>query len=319
MTNPARLNPSDDMHQHWRAWQECVFSHDQNSLTNQFLTQNLDYAFFLMNHEDVRILQETFPKKPPINNGFQNMLTRAFFQYQLIGIKRLRDSEHSSLDGNNAVCSLHALIADINEARQELTRSFYIQLNTNYIQTEPIDLTDSKALPLAPTRLEKVNSIFDRVSGTNAKNRSDQDVPLISYITCLTDQIKLTEPIFTIANKFSAHLATPDNRKKALINVSSDLKTLRQAFKDLYLVYGVLSRFLFSGPERLAVMPRASFARNWTSTNLDSANEKRIRAVYECMAVETDAWLDEDIPQFWAQIHTTTTNELKSQNTSKTT
>lgn len=310
--------PKPSIEQRWQTWQNCAIGYDVNSLTNQFLTQNLDFAFFMMNHENNRILQDTFPDKPPINNGFQNMLTRAFFQYQLIGIKRLRDSEHSNLDGKNAVCSLHALITAIHKARHDLTRSLYIRLFLDFIQIEPNTAANDDLIPNMQDRLEEVNMIFDWVSGANANNRSDQDVPLGNFFNCLTDQIKQTEPIFTIANKFSAHLATPDNRNNALINASADLKTFRQAFKDLYLVYSVLNRFLFSNSQLLAVVPLASYARNWPSTNIDPANEKRLRAVYEAMAQETDTWLDHDLPLFWETIHKATMNEFNSQPISKT-
>ena len=317
MSITAKSNPNKTIEQNWLTWQSCVYSLDQNSLTNQFLTLNLDHAFFLMNHQDLRILQETFPKKPPINNGFQNMLTRAFTHYQLIGIKRLRDSDGSSLNGKNAVCSLNAIVSAMKKARHPLTRSRYIQFNTEFIQNEPITASDALALPDPEGRLEEVNAVFDRVSGADREHRSDQDIPLISFFDTLQKKIKETDQVYKIANKISAHLATPENREQALLDAAADAKTLRQAFKDLYLVYSVLDRFLRSQTWRLAMDPLASYARNWTSTNLDRANEKRLRTVYEDMAQETDAWHDHDLPLFWETIHKATMNEYNSQPISK--
>lgn len=311
----AKPNQKPTIDQQWHVWQKCVKGYDVNSLSNQFITQNLDHAIYLMNQEDMHILLETFPQKPPINNHFQNMISRTFFHYQLVGIKRLRDKTGSRLDGDKATeCSLHALITAIKKASGKLTRSLYIQL---FLNTSQIVQSERESDATIKSNIEEINRVFDKVSGTVKENRSETDIPLVSFFICLQEKIKQTDQVYKIANKMSAHLATPESRDNELKNSFADFVTLRQAFKDLYIVYLVLYRFLFIYHSRLAIVLLPTYSKNWTSTNIDPTNEERIRAVYDDMVVETESWLDQDLPQFWAQIHTATTNELQSKNTSK--
>lgn len=279
--------------QRWQTWQKCLYDEtDQNSLANQFLTFNHFNAIYLMTLEDRRIILDHYPQNPPLNVQFHYMLDRIFFESQAIRLRRIRDTENSSInyEPKRDVCSLNALLKDLKAHRSELTRKQYLALHQNYFSANTSPNNPDLNL------LEYIQEIFDRISGSSPSTRSDTDLPADAIFDLLTNLLNQNQDVFDHIDKFIAHLATTTNRQITLTDQKLLYTEVLQAFKNCYLVFTALFSMVHIELPFLLIEPTPTLTEHWHSTQLDPKNKSVLLKVYNNSAKEFLNWNNTILP-----------------------
>ena len=113
--------------QAWKNWDACLNGDDPNSIFQQITIMIWDTSIFRIILAARQSQLRKNPQEPEINDALHSFIDRNYFQSQSVCVRRLIDTS-SGITGEKGIFSLGALIKDIKDYRQELTREKYLDL-----------------------------------------------------------------------------------------------------------------------------------------------------------------------------------------------
>jgi hypothetical protein len=300
----------------WLTWKDCIKSNDQNSIFQQITLMIWDSAIFRLILENRREIIEFSPVQPPINGSLQSFIDRTFFQSQVASIRRLVDKSPYGLTGKKGVYSLSALIKDLKEYREDLTREKYFHLRNlpydyskiakmkqEYINKQsqtmgvkffeiPKDLDSETAA--------EAHASFDHLCGKTLDERDPKDKIQENVYSRLHEKLDTCTDIIKYVDKFIAHAATPESRNFENIDkIEITLKNIRDAHRTIYEVAQFWSGFLFAEDHvPLALEPPFMF-QHWMIFSANDQDNERLKTVFNRYREETEQWRLEGVKNLW--------------------
>jgi len=208
------------------AWRSCLSGDDLHSIWRQQSSLLWDYALFLTINE----LRKDAGQNPLKGVGFNAPVLRlfdaGFAVIQVIGIRRLTEKQPKNL--LKRIISLRALVDDVRENQQLLTREVYLgcrelpfdpgPAKKRFFDTvasseqkfcyEGMDTRGSEAW----AESESAHVRFDKLSKTSATSRSREDLVSPKWFDLLDSKISGCEDVCVFTDKFIAHAADPTSR-----------------------------------------------------------------------------------------------------------
>ena len=309
MTNRDQLS----IEQTWENWKMCLTGDDKNSIFNQITLMLWDAAIFrvIMRSKNEKVEQN--PQSPKLNQQLYSFIFRNYFHTQSAYIRRLTDKS-SSLIGKKGTYSLGAILKDLQNHRDELTREKYIELRgfpydyskmkekeMEFILNQP----PGKAVWIPPELdwgpIKSAHETFDRLCKTNAENRHPND--LIDEYILKRLQMKLgsCKKINSYVNKFVAHSATPESRLEFNQNeYDITLKNIWDSQKIIFKISNFLSGVLFSIDHMPLAIENPSFYNFWEEPFFNKEQViNKVRNTLESYREETETWMESSDNDVW--------------------
>ena len=304
--------------QAWKNWNDCLKGKDINSIFQQIILMIWDSAIFRLIIESRQIQIDKKPNEPEINGELHSFINRNYFQSQVSIIRRLIDKSYG-LTGAKAVYSIYALINDIYDHRNELTREAFFSLqNISYDFAEIQDrereyirkYSSTEGFILVPpelnsSKIAETHLTFDRLSGKTQVDRQPNDVILERIFTRLKDRLDICRQISNYVDKFIAHSATPKSRATQNIGeFKITIKQLWEAHRIIFEVAEFLSTILFSESHMVLAHENPSLYQYWATPFFEKVDVDRIRITFEKYRIETEKWNQNGIDDTWKWIET---------------
>jgi len=210
----------------------CLNGEDLHSIWKQQSSLLWDYALFLT----IRELRKEAAENPATGVGFNVPVLRlfeaGFAVIQATGIRRLTEKQWRDRSGHvipsKRVISLRALVDDIRENRELLTREVYLACHDLPFDPAPAKqrffdriTTSGQGFayegmdtngPEAWGASEKAHELFDKLSEKTPASRSRDDLVSPTRFDLLDSKIKSCEDVCVLTDKFIAHAADPVSR-----------------------------------------------------------------------------------------------------------
>jgi hypothetical protein len=309
-----RQNPS--IQKAWQDWKACLKGDDRNSIFNQITAMLWDTAIFRVVWESQKEKFNKNPQAPRINNQLYPFIYRNYFHAQSANIRRLTDP-HSSLSGKYGTYSLGAIINNIKEYREELTREKYLgfrgfsydyskiqEKEMEFILNHPHEKTLLISEELDWYKIKEAHEAFDKLSQTNVNNRKPKDLINEHLLNHLQTKLADCREINLYVNKFIAHSATPESR--AEINEEEykiTLKKIWDAHEIIFKIANFLSVVLFSTDNMPLAIEHPSFFEFWDEPFFDEKEAfDKVRKSFENYRVETETWMISSVKDVWSWI-----------------
>lgn len=243
-------------------WLLLLNGDDPHSIRNQQSSLLWDYALFLTVNE----LRKVAARNPVMGVGFNAPVLRlfdaGFAVTQATGIRRLAEKQWKDRSNHvitsKRVISLRALVDDIRENRELLTREVYLGVHALPFDPVPakkrcfdriaasgqkffyegMDTRGSEAW----AESERAHEQFDKLSEKSPSSRSREDVVSPRWFDLSDAKIKSCEDVCLLTDKFIAHAADPVSRaglKEEQTNLS--LSQLAECHQSMLQVAGVVS------------------------------------------------------------------------------
>jgi hypothetical protein len=212
-------------------WLSCLNGDDLHSIWKQQSSLLWDYALF----QTVRELRKEALANSTTGIGFNEPVFRlfeaGFAVIQATGIRRLTEKQWKDKSGrvipSKRVISLGALVDDIRENRELLTREVYLGCHELPFDPSPSKLrcfdriaasgqklykgVDTKG-PEAWRVSERAHELFDKLSEKTRASRSRNDPVSLKWFVLMATKIKSCEDVCVLTDKFIAHAADPVSR-----------------------------------------------------------------------------------------------------------
>lgn len=301
------------LEQAWINWQNCLKGDDRNAIFRQITTMIWDTAIFRLIIEGRKARIRQNDQNPQFNGPLHNFIDRNYFQAQSATIRRLVDTSFS-LTGDHGVYSLAALIKDIKNYQDELTRKVFLDLRKMpYDYSEIQQKETERLIPdhgnralLVPEELdweaiEEIHRIFDRLSRVRPEQRSPTDQIDPKVFSRLESRLGECKRITTYVDKFIAHSATPESRF-GISETGITLDHLWDIHRILYEVANFINYSLFFETRMVLPLENSAFFEFWDKPMFE---EEEIFLVHEALQnyrEETDKWASAGIENTWKWI-----------------
>ena len=217
--NRAKLDLKDKFDE-WEGW---LLGDDVNSVRNQIHDMIWDTAVFLSINKAREYAPKNKDGQPELNGTVHHFINRCFLQTQLIAIRRLCDKEKSA--GDRSVVSLYRLIRELENNIDILTRKNVLGVlgyPYDYANEENAILERINPLETALpedygkcVQSEGMHQNFDKLSEVTPDRRNPDDKIQPKIFEWLKNRLDECEKdICSYVNKFLAHAATPESRRK---------------------------------------------------------------------------------------------------------
>jgi len=200
-----------------------------------------------------------------LNGMVHELINAGFFETQMTAIRRLADC--GPFDGNKASYSLAALIDDMRNCSQVITREALLaaegleydhseikKRHDEYCLSQSRQGINSFWLPpaLDYARILTRHKEIDALSGKTKKSRQRNDMVGEKIWGKLSDTVtSACKDIKVYATKYIAHAATPESRAAANVDkVKVSLAHIKQAHRALCDVANFISIYLLSGSQQ---------------------------------------------------------------------
>jgi hypothetical protein len=311
----AEENP---LGQAWKIWVDCLDGKDINSIFQQITLMIWDTAIFRLILEGRQTQIDKNPEAPALNGALHSFIDRNYFQSQVSFIRRLIDKSNQ-LIGPRAVYSIYALINDIGDRRNELTREAFFNLRNMSYDFLEIKAREQEFIRKQPVgagfirvpheydweSISEAHVTFDRLSGKTQKDRQPNDVIPERVFTRLKDKLDTCRNITKYVDKFIAHSATPESR--AIQNVGKSKITFNHLWEAHHTIFELaefLSTILFSEGHMALAIENSDFFQYWDTPMFEEINVDRIRNTLEKYRKETEEWNQDGIEKTWKWIET---------------
>lgn len=301
------------LNQAWKGWIDCLKGDDINSIFQQITLMIWDTAIFRCIIECRQAQIDKNPDKPAINGAFHSFIDRNYFRSQVSNIRRLVDKS-SQLTGQKGVYSIHSLINDINNRRNDLTREAFFSLrNMSYdfasMQKKEREFikkqSAGRGFVAVPSELDsgsiaETHLTFDRLSGKTQNNRQPSDVISERVFIRLTERLNSCRDITKHVDKFVAHSATPESR--AILKTDELRITFNQLWEAQRIIFEItdfLSIILFSEGHMALAIENPNFFQYWETPLIEATDIGRIRNAFEKYRKETEKWDQDGIENIW--------------------
>jgi hypothetical protein len=304
----------------WKLWQECLSGNDDNSIFNQISLHTWDTAIFRLILDSWNLIIQNNPDNPPINPYVQMYIWRSYLQSEASFIRRIMDSERSSLFGKFGVFSLRALLKDIKDRKADLTRDVYLQQkNFPYDYTEIIhkrteyvnqQYRQGKISVQIPSEffwepIEDAHKLFDRLSRTSKNARSRNDIISDKVFTCLDKQLDNQKDIVQFVDKFIAHASTPESQQvEDIQGFTLTLRKLWDAHQTVYEISKFLSNALTFSFIRPMPLEGNNLYENWIFPVFqdETRNQEWLKETFTKYRDETEQWGSNGTEKIWQLI-----------------
>lgn len=306
--------------QAWKNWVDCLKGDDPNSIFQQISKMIWDTAIFRIIIEGRKSQIRKNPQDPEINGALHSFIDRNYFQSQCAFIRRLTDNSYS-LTGKRGVYSINALIKDIKNYQEELTRERYLEFrNMPYDYTEiknkqnefliNLSLSEqrSERFSLVPPELdwepiEKAHQTFDRLSGTTPNNRSPNDKITDKVFGRLQEELADCQKIIHYVNEYIAHSASLESRSIQDENKSAvTFNRLWKAHQIIFEVAEFLSVILFSEGHMALAKESPTFFEFWEKPLYEKGEIDLVKTTFKTYLEETEKWGNSGIEEVWQWI-----------------
>lgn len=211
-------------------------NNDVHSIFNQYQEMIWNDTVYRTFNEARRLSEITNSKKTGISGTLIKLIDKNFFESQTMAIRRLTDPHE--FRPQRTVYSFPSIIEEIESFIDVFTRE-------NYICYNGIPFNNSN-LPEWPDKgkHEERNKQFNRFS-TKASTGLRNDLLDIKILKELEKDLKSFELIRSYTNKYIAHAAAPDNRRKIDLELQNlSLQELEDSYKKIVKIGKVLGDIL---------------------------------------------------------------------------
>ena len=303
------------LEQAWANWADCLKGNDTNSIFNQISMMVWDTAIFRLMLEGRQIQIENAPKNPAINGSLHSFIDRSYFASQSAYIRRLTDISYS-LTGKRGVYSVSALIRDISNHRNDLTRENYFQLRSmpydyaeirekeqEFLKTQEIGKAFFIPSEFDWERIAEAHQLFDRLSGCTHANRQPNDIILEKVFIRLQEKLNSCKTITDYVDKFVAHSATPESR--SIQNIEASKITLRHLWDAQQITFEVaefISSIFLSESHMALAIENPGFFQHWNTPIFDESESERLHDAFNKYRKETESWNQNSVDHIWELI-----------------
>lgn len=302
------------LEQAWQNWIMCLKGDDENSIFNQITLMLWDTAIFRIIRESQIEKFNKNPQAPRINHQLFSFIYRNYFHSQSAYIRRITDP-NSSLTGKYGTYSLGAIIKDLINYREELSREKYLELRGfpyDYLEIQAKETAfilnhhPGKAIPIPDEldwwKIKDAHETFDRLSHTNLENRKSSDLIDENLLVSLQEKLEDSRKINLYVNKFIAHAATLESRSNFNIDeYSLSLNDIWDTHRIIFKISNFLSAILFSIDNMPLAIEHPTFFYFWDEPFFakEEAFEK-VRSILESYREETEAWMVTSTEDVWS-------------------
>jgi len=308
----AKKNQPIPLEQAWINWKNCVNGDDQNAIFRQITTMIWDTAIFRVIMEGRKAKIQQNAQNPEFNVPLHLFIDRNYFQAQSATIRRLVDTSRYGLTGDRGVYSLGALIKDIRNYRNELTRKAFLDFRKMPYDYSEIQRKQSEYIRKhgfgngfvqIPEEynwepIEETHRIFDRLCGVKPDQRSPNDQIDPQVFSRLLDRLVECQQITKYVDKFIAHSSIPESRL-GFPERGITLSQLWTAQRILYEVAAFLNFILFFEYRMVLPHENSTFSEFFEKPLFE---EDEIIIVHETLQnyrEETDKWASGGIENTW--------------------
>jgi len=234
-------------------WKECLLGDDPNSVLNQLLALEWNYAAFRTINEARRLSPRTTTGGVAQSGLMHTLLNVCFWESQALGVRRLADSSDPLTPKGKADRSLYSLGAVLRDMREHAG----LMTRGNWFAAEGLEYDASVVAErqrahfkdrVAGGEVEfcvpeefsvhRVSDLHRRIDGlagvTPAERTSDDHVRAALFDELGLRMKSATNEIAVYANKFYAHAASPSSRKSEnAYELSVTLNKLSAAHESL--------------------------------------------------------------------------------------
>lgn len=305
------------LEQAWKNWIACLIGDDRNSIYPQIYSMVWDTAIYRVVFEGRKKQIEKNPNKPEINQVFHSFLDRNYFQAKSVTIRRLIDTSYG-ITGNKGIYSLGALIKDLRDYRQELSRKKYLDLRNmpyDYQEIRKKELEYCRKQPYGKgfrilpeldwERIEETHQTFDRLSGNSPTTRQADDVIGEQIFIRLQGKLDTCNKFKMYVDKFVAHSATPESRQIEDVDKTAiTLKHLWDAQKTLFEVAEFISLLVLYESHMPLALEKPSFYDYWDKPLFSENEAEFVNEIMNNLREETEKWEAGAIKNTWDWIDT---------------
>jgi len=215
----------------WLVW---LTAEDSNSIAQQMYSMIWDAAVFRVVNEAL-LLAEAAPDGGVQRNGMvHRLLEKGFYQTQSLAIRRLLDrgafQQSHAAQGPKGVYSLRGLLDDIEKHSHIMTRSNMLTAEEMPYDYKPVrkkrdeyhsvQVQSGKRTYGVPPELDwegivRRHEEIDALCGVRADERTPTDSVRVEVVRHLQSRLGVCSGFLTYTDKYLAHAATPESRKRA--------------------------------------------------------------------------------------------------------
>jgi len=209
-----------------KLWLEVLLGRDRHSVVNQITAM----TWYAAAYQVVRKARRLAPADPEggvqLNGLVHRLIDHGFFNSQMAAVRRLMDTY--PLEGRRGVYSLAALLDDMKQNRELMTRKAIFEAERLPYDYEPVrrrrlqyhrqKKEAGERVPHVPRHLwwedsKRRHQDIDCLSGSSPDNRQPEDTVKEEVFKKLRSKGDLAcKQVVTYVNKFIAHAASPDSR-----------------------------------------------------------------------------------------------------------
>ena len=301
--------------QAWKNWDACLNGGDTNSIFQQLTIMIWDTGIFRIILTARQSQLRKNPQEPEINDALHSFIDRSYFQSQSVIIRRITDKSFP-LSGIKGVYSLHALIKDIENYKNELTRKSFMELKgLPYVNEETWKRHEMYVLSHLPRKcvitppeldwlsIEDAQCKFDRLAGVSANDRNPNDQIDGNVFKKLQARLSVCTEITSHVDKFIAHSSTPDSRLIQNYNETTiTLNHIWEAHRAIFEVANFLSSTLFGRDHMALAIENPSFYTFWDKPLFENREFDSIHDPFDKYRIETETWRTEGVDDIWRAI-----------------
>jgi len=298
-----------------KKWLEALSGEDRHSIIHQLTQMTWDAAAFRVVNEARRLAPRDPDGGVKLNGLMHSLLTRAFFVSHMAAVRRLRD-DRWTLEGKRGVYSISALLKDMLEHQELLTREAIFAAEGLEYDYEPVrqrfeeysrkQREAGKQAFSVPSELwwhkhEYRHEQFDCLAGVAPQDRRPRDMVRESVFRNLKEKVGgATEEVVTHVNKYIAHSAAPESR--SLVNADEaglTLSHLWDAHQHLCEVAGFLAICVL-GDSCPSFLPGPQYDqfRHIERPLIESSQVGLLGDLWDKFDRESDAWSQWGLDQY---------------------
>ena len=209
-----------------KLWFEVLSGKDKHSVVHQITAMTWNAAAYQVVNKARRLAPADPEGGVQLNGMLHRLIDHGFFNTHMAAIRRLMD--RSSLEGKKGVYSLVALLDDMKQNRELMTRKAIFEAEGRPYDYGPVrqrrlqygrqERKAGERVPHVPRHLwwrdhERRHQDIDRLSATSQDNRQPGDTVLKDVFSNLRRKaVSASEHVVTYVTKFIAHAASPESR-----------------------------------------------------------------------------------------------------------
>jgi hypothetical protein len=298
-------------------WIQCLSGEDRNSIFKHIHHMVWNASVFKVVNEARNITPENEKGEMEINGMVSRFINKCFFDSQLLAIRRLTEASYELQDTKNGVYSLSALLNDIKDNIELMTReNFFAVENLEYdyealhkleleyiFEQQKDNPQDCCSIPpeLNSWRVKSRHEVIDTLAGVTEGQRKPSDAIRTQVVEYLLKMLKdVSADMKLYVDKYIAHLATPESRDyDKAEEVSITLGHLWSAHKVICQVANFIDKYMLTGISHgFLPLPQFSHLRFIDKPLVSESNIKVLSNAWDDYFKETNSWGSWGIKEF---------------------